>query len=261
MLFLPESPLCEDVFCFTTSIHGGVSKGAYRSFNVGAHVGDNKHRVATNRALLSAIIAQQVSNRNALEDGQDIAPIKWLNQQHSTAVLDYNAIINNTTDTNVNAAVDGIFTDSSHTPLAIMTADCLPIVFACQNSGKIAAVHAGWRGLLDNIIERALRQFAQKESVSVWIGPNISSRNFEVSTDIISQFSAYPEAAQHQPLTGKYKIDLAAIASSVLRAHGVVQIQTSTVCTYDSIHCFSHRRANHHQQAQTGRMATVIIRI
>ncbi len=251
MLFLPTMSLGQNVVCFTTSIHGGVSNDEYQSFNLGDHVGDNSHRVNTNRQLLSSIILQQALNRNVASE--HIMPIKWLNQQHTNLLCDYNQVSEQ--------AVDGVYARQANTPLVIMTADCLPIVMCCQQTGQIAAVHAGWRGLANNIIANAIDWFDSPADIKVWIGPSISQTNFEVSADLLSQFNEHQNAIIPSQNDDKYLLDLAAIAVKKLQKTGIVDIENSMVCTYSNRDCFSHRRMTHQGFAQTGRMATVIIHL
>lgn len=268
MLFLPQESLADNVFCFTTSVHGGVSNNAYTSFNLGMHVGDNTHRVLTNRQLLNAIIKQQVVNRTTTDEPFTLAPIQWLNQQHSTIVRNYSDSMQTSQGIQEESAVgfqndicDGIYTTLENTPLAVMSADCLPIVIACANSGQIAAIHAGWRGLISGILGNALAKFSDTSALSVWIGPCISKAHFEISPDISEQFRDYEDALTYTSQTNKYSVDLIAIAKRQLLDLGVTAIQTSQQCTYANEHCFSHRRATHQGLTQTGRMATVIIRL
>ena len=249
-VFTPSKPLIEHSVCFTTSTMGGVSGKNFASFNLGAHVGDNLHDVQHNRSTLAAYI-KQVSKLNSA----NIQPIKWLNQQHTTQVCDYTDNVLN----NHNLPCDGIFTNLPLVPLAIMTADCLPIVLACPRSGEIAVIHAGWRGLLNGIIENALQRFSHTSELRVWIGPSISQSTFEVSDDVISQFSAHADYIEENH-KGKYNINLPQIACQKLQAKGVVNIEVSPICSYQNLACFSHRRSTHEGFKQTGRMATVIMR-
>jgi YfiH family protein len=264
VLFLPEVTLAQNVFCFTTSVCGGVSDGAYKSFNLAMHVGDNKLRVATNRQLLNAIIKQQVVNRMSPNEIQALAPIKWLNQQHSSVVVDYFEVgmagkeANNESNGNV---CDGIYTNVTNTPLAVMTADCLPVVFACNETGQVAAIHAGWRGLLNGILRDAVATFSNTQTLNVWIGPSISKAHFQISHDIVEQFTDFKDALTSDNETEKYLVDLAAIAQKQLEDLGVLAIQKSPICTYSNDNCFSHRRATHQGLLQTGRMATVVLRV
>jgi YfiH family protein len=262
VLFLPEKSLAENVFCFTTSVHGGVSNAAYKSFNLGMHVGDNELRVATNRQLLNAIIKQQVINRTDPVEQHDIAPVAWLNQQHSNIVREYAEMdIPFQRDIN-NIISDGVYTCAKYTPLAIMTADCLPIIIVCSQSGRLSAIHAGWRGLLSGILSNAVDKFNDKSFLSVWIGPSISQAHFQISQDIVGQFEAHKYALKKDGNDkGKYLVDLAQIAQKQLLDLGVVAIQKSSVCTYASEHCFSHRQARHQGLENTGRMATIVLSV
>jgi YfiH family protein len=256
MLFLPGVALAEDVVCFTTSVHGGVSKGNYKSFNLGDHVGDNQKRVAINRQLLTAILTQQIANRNDANNligFPELMPIKWLHQAHSTNICDYDSILD--------GIYDGVETLSKNTPLAVMSADCLPIVIACGKSGKIAAVHAGWRGLVDEFLAKVIACFEDPETLSVWLGPHISAAKFEISDTIVEYFTPYSYAIHPQKQEGKYLVDLTEVAIKQLASLGVVNVQVSPICTYANDDCFSHRRITHLGQLQTGRMATVVVRI
>jgi len=269
MLFLPEHELANGVFCFTTSTLGGVSNDAYKSFNVGNHVGDNQDRVATNRHLLQAIITQQTVNRRREFNNNDaveiapfiVAPLKWLPQGHSSNIVDYDDVETSSDGEIAAKVIDGVYTLSTATPLAVMTADCLPIMLACNKTGKIAAVHAGWRGLVDGFLNKVVSRFESPLDVNVWIGPHISQDNFQVSRDIINLFSPYGSAVKEAMEKDKYLVSLSDIASYQLHQLGVNKIQISPVCTYLHKHCFSHRRSIHNKQNNTGRMATVIMRL
>jgi YfiH family protein len=264
MLFLPISSLGENLIVFTTSVHGGVSTGAFKSFNIGAHVGDNLHRVNINRALLDAIIRHQKNNRDKLDEDakdnitevlerSDLENIKWLNQQHTSIFVDYQHADEK--------PCDAIFTSQTLTPLAVMTADCLPIVVYCPVSNKIAAIHAGWRGLIDGAIENIMQVFPNPKKLRIWIGPSISQDNFEVSDDVIALFEHYPNSILKSPNSHKFNVDLRSIARQKLRQLGIDAVEISEVCTYANVSCFSHRRSQHLGLSQTGRMATVILRL
>jgi YfiH family protein len=142
-----------------------------------------------------------------------------------------------------------------------MSADCLPIVIACGESGKIAAVHAGWRGLVGNFLAKVIACFEYPEALNVWLGPHISAANFEVSDAIVECFKPYSNAIMPQKQKGKYVVDLSEIALNQLASLGVMNVQVSPICTYANEDCFSHRRITHLGQLQTGRMATVVVRV
>lgn len=264
MLFFPEKPLGNDILCFTTSTNGGVSKHPFQSFNIGAHVGDSPYRVDINRRLLTAMLQQHALQ--ARIEHNAIAPIKWLNQQHTCNVLHYEHF-QHLDQTGQENQADAIVCSSPNTPLAVMTADCIPIVVMCPESGKIAAVHAGWRGLMNNIIASTVKHFSHTNMLRVWMGPSISSAHFQISDDIINLFESYQSAIKDDNEPGKYLVDLPRIALAKLNELGIDNIQQSAICTYSNPACFSHRRAQHNvvansnEVAQTGRMATIIMRL
>lgn len=250
-MFVPAQQLMKHTLCFTTSVSGGTSVGAYESLNLGAHVGDKAQAVLKNRLILEEYIKQQL-----LDSSSQYQALKWLNQQHTTQVDLYE----NITD----KPCDGIIARQALVPLAVMTADCMPIVIACHETGQTAAIHAGWRGLLDGIIEQALVNFNSPNSINVWIGPSISKNAFEVSDDVIGQFCAFNShicEKKSENNEQKYLVDLPSIASQKLKAAGVKNINLSPVCTYQNNYCFSHRRATHQGIKQTGRLATVVMRL
>jgi YfiH family protein len=253
MLFEPEEALSEKLLCFTTSIYGGVSKHNYFSFNLGAHVGDKQASVAKNRTLLDEKLAKKCRLSEVANKPQVIQPIKWLEQQHTSYVSDY-ATINS-------EPCDGIFTNEHYVPLAIMTADCMPIVVYGPSLKELAVVHAGWRGLLDGVIQSGLGKFSKLSDVKVWIGPSISQSHFEVSHDVIHYFDAYHKHVKPCALQGKWKICLPNIAQDILGQHDIHDVQIAPECTYQNKDFFSHRRAGHTGFSQTGRMATVAMMI
>lgn len=256
MLFRPQRILGQSVVCFTTSSLGGYSHNAYRSFNLGAHVGDKPELVRLNRARLQNLIRRDI-NKIASDVGVDeINEIKWLNQKHTNAVSYYN-----TYNPNTEAPCDAIVTPANLTPLVVMTADCLPIVLYCTKTHKIAAVHAGYKGLVNQILLKTLECFEDKNTVKVWIGPSIKQKYFQISEEILPMFEAYPSCIKADTLKGKYLINLAQIACTQFYRNGVKDIQISDVCTYQHPFCYSHRLATHHNKTQSGRMATIILKV
>lgn len=246
--FRPQRWQHKNVVCLTSTTIGGVSKGPYSSLNIGAHVKDTLADVEHNRQILSECLSQEA----AAYTTSQIKPIHWLNQQHTTHVCDYaNANI---------SPCDAICTQQALTPLAIMTADCLPIVLYCSSTKRIAAIHAGWRGLLDGIIEQTLTNFKQTDKVSAWIGPSISASKFEVGEELLPRFTNYSNDVKVSS-KNEYTIDLSSIASQILAEHGIDDCEISPICTYQNEHCFSHRRATHQGLNTTGRMATLVMRL
>jgi YfiH family protein len=253
MLFEPDVPLGNGIVCFTTSIHGGLSKHNYFSLNVGAHVLDKQLHVDKNRALVATMLSKKAAMLMKTTDSMSVAPLKWLLQEHTSQLSDYHNV--------GDFPCDGVFTSHTNTPLVVMTADCMPVVIYCSLSHKLMTVHAGWRGLLNGILEAAIASFDSPNHLNVWIGPSISQDNFEVSHDVIHLFERYQMHSKAAGLQGKWKIDLPNIASQILREAGLIDIQISPHCTYQNKDCFSHRRAGHTGFKNTGRMATIAMRV
>lgn len=227
------------VIATSTTRSGGYSKGIFSSFNLGEHVGDNIEHVASNRALLAASL-------NLPND------IQWLNQVHSGDVTCIEC------HSNAPITADAAFTRKSNIPLAILTADCLPILISNKQGTEIAAIHAGWRPLAANIIDTTIKCFDSKpEDLLTWLGPCISSDSFEVGQDVVDKFmkldSALTSAFEPQSNT-KYLANLHVIAKHLLNKLGVNQITAHTDCTFfNTDKYFSYRR-----DGKTGRMATVV---
>lgn len=215
---------------FTTEKSGGASHGAYHSLNLALHVGDNAHHVMLNRQSL-------------IKAHLPYAPI-WLNQVHS------NRVVKIEEDFNPSSLIDAdaLYTQVENQPLAIMTADCLPL-FLCSDNGKeVAVVHAGWRGLKDGIIENTLKHFSVKlNTVHAHLGPAISQNAFEVGQDVyesfISSHAHYQSYFHPLAQNGKYLCDLYAIAKDKLAVAGVCQISGGDYCTFNEPErFFSYRR-------------------
>ncbi|MDR0251205.1 MAG: peptidoglycan editing factor PgeF [Burkholderiales bacterium] len=187
------------------------------------------------------------------------APPLWLQQVHGTDVVkmdhDTSAAMMRQTPPIADAAV----TCTPDVVLAILTADCLPVVIACENSLALAVVHAGWRGLADGVLENAVRDMAcSTTSLMAWLGPAIGPAAFEVGEEVYAAFDAVRdgEAAScfiPTGVSGKWYADLVALARLRLQRLGISKIGGETWCTYsDTQRFFSYRR-----QRDEGRMATL----
>lgn len=219
----------------------GASTAPFASFNLGEHVGDDPGAVAQNRQLLN----QQLPN-----------PALYVNQVHGTDILNLKA----STTRNTLHDADGIFTRLYEQPIAIMTADCLPVLLASDDGEEIAALHCGWRSLAGGIIEKALPLFSVPSAhIHAWLGPAIGKQAFEVGSEVKEQFCALDSAhidAFSAQQNDKYLADLALIARQKLAHLGVMQVSSCEHCTFQSSEqYFSYRR-----DGQTGRMASVIWR-
>ncbi|MDF2155483.1 peptidoglycan editing factor PgeF [Vibrio sp. CAU 1672] len=234
---IPNWPAPKNVRAFASTRGGGFSAGPYRGLNLGAHVGDDGSLVEKNRDWL----VQQANLPNA--------PI-WLNQTHSTVVAQVSQPTAHVLD------ADGVFTSASNVICSAMTADCLPVLLTNTQGTQVAAVHAGWRGLADGILENALALFTGE--VMAWLGPAIGPKAFEVGEDVLQAFVDFdPQAVQAfapRDSKGKWLADITWLAKQRLHKAGVTQVFACDLCTYhDPESFYSYRR-----DGITGRQATFI---
>lgn len=223
----------------TTMRAGGLSQGGYASFNLADHVGDDPANVSANRHHL----------KQHLDLPSD--PI-WLNQTHST-----DCVIVETSASNPNRNADAAITRQPNTVLAIMTADCLPITLCDRKGTEIAAIHAGWRGLANGILDNTLSlMLAPTQDCLAWIGPAICGRCYATGEEVLETFvQQYAFATKaFQRIDSQWYADLPKMAALILTALGLSAISQSAVCTFEANNQFySYRRT-----AQTGRIATLI---
>ncbi|PMH39714.1 multi-copper polyphenol oxidoreductase [Vibrio sp. 10N.286.49.B3] len=238
---IPNWSLPKHVKAISSTRRGGVSLAPYASLNVGAHVGDKISSVAENREQL-----MQAATMPS-------APV-WLNQTHSTRVVE----VSHPTEQVLDA--DGVFTRSTGVVCSAMTADCLPILICDKQGQQVAAVHAGWRGLADGIVENAIEQFSQE--VSVWVGPAIGPSAFEVGDDVRQAFMdvdsnahlAFQSKSNQSEQPNKWLANMPLLVKQRLNCIGVSAITMSDLCTYqDPERFFSYRR-----DGVTGRQASFI---
>lgn len=251
MLFKASQELHPNIVCFTTSTLNGVSSAQYSSLNLGYHVGDALDLVIENRKILDNILFEE-TNKLVKVDRNKINPIKWLKQAHTCRHAFYNGVLED-------KSCDSISTSYSLTPLAVLTADCMPIVLS-SSCGQISAIHAGWRGLISNIIENVVSEYKHTELMRAYIGPSICKKHFEITEELLPTFKHYSIYITHQE-ANKYQVDLAGIATKKLSELGVKTITNSRICSYQHPNCFSHRKSTHLGNSSTGRMATVVMRI
>lgn len=175
----------------------------------------------------------------------------WLHQVHGA-----NCVLG--TPDNRHQSADASYTQKEHCVLAITTADCLPIFITDLKGTQIAAIHAGWRGLAQGVIETTMANFNKNHPLRAWLGPAISQTHFEVGEDVFSAFvQRMPvlEKAFQVHANGKWKANLYLIAELILQKEGVHDIQGGDFCTYSQPDLFfSYRR----DKNETGRMASLI---
>lgn len=223
----------------TTRI-GGVSNAPFDSFNLGDHVGDNHNDVVLNREKLIAL-------------GQLPTAPTWLNQVHSTTVVH----LPNQAFLATPPLADAAYTNQAKQVCCVMTADCLPVVICNREGTEVAAVHAGWKGLLDGILENTVDQFASNDLIA-WCGPAIGEQAFEVGSEVKALFCEKDPQAIHAfiPSTNHDKCfaNLAMLATQRLNSAGVHDVHYSNLCTYQNTETFFSYR----KEGITGRQATLI---
>jgi YfiH family protein len=222
----------------TTTRAGGASKPPYATFNLGDHVGDDPAAVAQNRRRLASAIG--LSGR-----------IVWMNQVHSATV----EVVDSVGETVDNT--DGLVTTTPRLALAVVTADCVPVLMADARAGVIAAVHAGRVGAQLGIVARALETMvaagARVEDVSVLLGPAVSGRNYEVPAEMAAEVERSLPGSRTTTDRGTPGLDLRAGIAAQLRTSGVPAIDIDPRCTVEDRNLFSHRR-----DAPTGRLASLV---
>lgn len=239
----PYWPAPSNVRAFTSTRIGGVSLPPFDSLNLGSQTGDDLNNIVENRSRL--IQAEKVPSEPY-----------WLNQTHSTTVLDITKVKPAINTTRFEA--DGSYTKQANQVSVVLTADCMPVLFCSVKGDQVAAAHAGWRGLCHGILEETAKKFqCNTNEILVWLGPAISAQKFEVGIEVKEQFEEYDKNADHafKFIEGqKYLADLYMIAKQRLNAIGITQIYGGNYCTYTERDLFySYRREN-----KTGRMATMI---
>lgn len=233
---VPDWPVPTTVKALVTTRAGGVSRAPYDSLNLGVAVGNDPEAVRENRARLRALLP---------------AEPRWLRQVHGTRVVDAETVT-----TLVEA--DGSHTTAPGVVCVVQMADCMPVLFADRAGTRVAAAHAGWRGLAGGVLDEAVRALdTDPADLIAWMGPAIGPTAFEVGDDVRDAFLASsPDAhaafIRHAP--GKWLADLFLLGRQRLLALGIGAIHGGGQCTVtDPRRFFSHRR-----DRVSGRMAAAI---
>jgi purine-nucleoside/S-methyl-5'-thioadenosine phosphorylase / adenosine deaminase len=236
----PDWPAPARVKALSTTRQGGVSPAPYDSFNLGDHVGDAPAAVTTNRAKLLAALSPDTT-------------IQWLEQVHGTDVIRAAAGSHS-------PQADASTCRQAGIACAVMTADCLPVLFCNRAGTVVAAAHAGWRGLLNGVLEATLDAMGEPPGeLLAWLGPAIGPDAFEVGPEVHASFTElHPDAAncfRPSPTRGEHFLaDIYALARQRLARLGLSSVYGGGYCTLsDQAHFFSYRR-----DGQTGRMASLI---
>jgi len=237
----PHWPAPDNVHAVSTLRSGGVSTGSYQGLNLGEHVGDAPDCVNENRRRLQQ--ALQLPS----------APV-WLSQVHGTTVID----AARPGITSENPQADAALTGEPGIVCAVLTADCLSLLFCDRQGTHVAAAHAGWRGLADGIIERTFEALGVPATeLLVWMGPAIGAEVFEVGAEVRERFIRHDPASRQAFVPadqGRYLADITLLARQRLQGLGVDAIYGGQWCTYTQPQAFySYRR-----DGVTGRMASLI---
>jgi polyphenol oxidase len=233
----PDWRVANRVRALATTRSGGVSRGPWASFNLGAHCGDDVEAVA--------------ENHRRLADHLPSSP-RWLKQVHGTGLVHLD-------DWQPGIEADAAWTDRPGQVAAILTADCLPVLLAHRSDPLVAAVHAGWRGLAAGILEQTVDSLpSAPDELVAWIGPAIAQPAYEVGEAVRAAFierdPALAVCFEVNP-SGAWQADLKGIARRLLQAAGLVDVIDAGLCTAaDPTRFYSYRR----DDGRTGRQASLI---
>ncbi|WP_404368404.1 peptidoglycan editing factor PgeF [Marinobacter sp.] len=238
-LIIPDWPAPASVRSMATTRLGGVSNAPWDTLNLGDHVGDSPVHVATNRTRL------------ARAAGLPPEAFGWLSQVHGVDVA-------RLPEKGVPVA-DACVTDQRGHACAILTADCLPVLFCNVEGTRVGAAHAGWRGLCAGVLEKTIAEMGPARSLMAWLGPAIGPAHFEVGPEVRKAFLALDEESDEAFTTsnarpGHFMADLWQLATQRLRRAGLTRIHGGGFCTFSEPDRFySYRR-----EGQTGRMASLV---
>lgn len=236
---IPEWPAPQGIRAVSTTRLGGVSKAPWASLNLATHVQDDPQAVAENRRRLVDALGLA-------------AQPQWLQQVHGCEV--HRPEQGGEVDS---CQADAAFSDQAAQVCVVMTADCLPVLFCDESGRRVAAAHAGWRGLADGVLESTLRHFPDPAAVMAWLGPAIGPQAFEVGDEVREIFcrrDAAAESAFTANRPGHWLADIYRLARLRLASAGVSRVSGGDYCTFsDSERFFSFRR-----DGVTGRMASLI---
>ena len=235
-----------DVTAFYSTRLAGESKPPYDSFNLALHVGDDSEQVQRNRAQMQADF--------------NLPKLCFMNQTHSNKVI----IVDEHNSHELCFESDALVTACKGVALAVMTADCLPLIMCDEDNEIVAAVHCGWRGLERGIIENTLLSMeslgANRHSIRCFLGPAIGPHSFEVGQDVLDAFfnkgDYYNDCFFKLPnKDGKYLCHIYRLAVNTLRHNqvdGSIFGGRADTFTQSAVF-YSYRK-----EQQTGRLASVI---
>src|SRR6201990_2642461 len=213
----------------STTRAGGASLPPFDTFNLGDHVGDDPAAVAPNRMRLAAAIGLRPDR------------VVWMNQVHGDQI----EVVDGPRDTAFDDT-DGLVTRTPRLALAVVSADCVPVLLADARAGVVAAVHAGRVGARDGVVARAVEAMlslgAHEPDISALLGPAVSGRNYEVPAGMADEVEAVVPGSRSSTSPGTPALDLRAGIACQLKALGVSAVDIDPRCTVDDVSLFSHRR-------------------
>jgi len=254
-LIIPDWPAPPWIKAATTTRRGGFSAPPFDSLNVSLMVGDNADDVAQNRKLLKNSLENlSASSGNTAKNssGKSISEnFFWLQQVHGNKAISADSAF-------LDPIADAIYTQDPHVACAVQTADCLPLLVCSRTHHCIAAIHAGWKGLANGIIENSIGALdCAPDNLLVWLGPAIGPQAFVVGPDVVNTFtekSRKAKAAFQDIGNNHWRANLYQLAKQRLNNLGIQAIYGGHYCTYtDKDNFFSFRR-----DKVTGRMASLI---
>lgn len=237
----------QNVLAFTTTVHHPEqlkTSTCYGNFNLGLHVGDDESVVQSNRDLLFEYLPKNTA-------------IQWLDQVHGNNI----EVIQSCSDILI---ADASITQQKNIALAVMTADCLPIIISTLDGSEVAAIHGGWKPLSKKIIEYTISKMETPvKDLHIWLGPCIGPEKFEVGEDVYQEFVTIDNsfnkafvAVKSSKNENKYMANLHLIAQIQLEKLGARYIYSLPHCTFSQPNDYYSYRRN----KQTGRMTTIICR-
>lgn len=232
---VPDWPAPQHVRACVTTRNGGASQAPFDSFNLGDHVDDDPAAVAANRQRLRQLLGCEPA---------------WMSQVHSSCVVE--------ADPNACPVADASWTTAPGVASAVLTADCLPVLFCTLSGSHVAAAHAGWRGLAGGVLEATVAAMGDSGAqLMAWLGPAIGPDAFEVGAEVreafVSQHTIAAEAFIPSRNAGRYMADIYQLARIRLAACGVTRVFGGGFCTVTDPRFYSYRRA-----ARTGRFASLV---
>lgn len=245
-IVIPQWPAPANVGAAITLRGGGCSRAPFDQSNLALHVQDQPETV--------------LANRNSLIQTLKLpAQPLWLDQVHGTDIVYAPGAV-------ATARADGSYSDQPGAACAVLTADCLPVLFCDRAGTQVAAAHAGWRGLCGGILRKTVATFKQpSEQLLAYLGPAIGPQVFEVGGEVLQGFLEQAQNPRQQQaikaafspkesVEGKYLADIYALARAELNASGVSQIYGGDYCSFsDSERFYSYRR-----ESKTGRNGSLI---